>query len=217
LKEQVADSASINYDKINRIYDISRVANFETTGKLISLLHVEADSLILDMGCGTGNYTAALGNLGTVIGIDISAGMVEQARAKFPKLQFICGGVTSLPFESSTFDGAFAIQVLHHVKEKEAFLKEAYRVLRKGARFIIHACSHRQMRAFWFYRYFPRGLEVDLERMPDSEEIARMLDRAGFSDIGIEICYHDVVVADETPERYLDRGATAIVFLRLPD
>jgi SAM-dependent methyltransferase len=202
----LADDKSIDYNKVSRIYDTSRVANTETVEKLIKLLHIDGNLVILDMGCGTGNYTAALQQVAKkVIGIDISAGMIEQARTKFPKLTLICGDVTSLPFGSETFDGAFAIQVLHHVKEKELFLTEAHRVLRKQACFAIHACSHRQMRAFWFYHYFPKGLQVDLARMPDTEDIAFLLDRVGFSDIGTTVCYHDVVVADEAPERYLDR------------
>lgn len=201
------DSASIDYNRISPIYDTSRVANTETLEKLTRLLHIGSDSVILDMGCGTGNYTDALRRVvKSVIGIDLFTGMLEQARVKFSDLLLICSNVTSMPFGPETFDGAFAVQVLHHVKEKELFLTEAYRVLRKGASIAIHACSQRQMRAFWFYHYFPKGLEVDLARMPDSGEIASLLHRAGFSDIGIEICYSDVVVVDETPQRYLDRN-----------
>jgi SAM-dependent methyltransferase len=201
------DAASANYDRISRIYDTSRVANTETLEKLIRLLHVGSDSVILDMGCGTGNYTDALRRVAkSVIGIDLSIGMLEQARAKFTDLLLICGDVTSMPFKPESFDAAFAVQVLHHVKEKELFLTEAYRVLRKGAGIAIHACSHRQMRAFWFYNYFPKGLQVDLARMPDSKEIVSLLTRVGFSDIRIETCYHDVVVANEAPERYVERN-----------
>jgi ubiquinone/menaquinone biosynthesis C-methylase UbiE len=201
------DAASADYDRISRIYDTSRVANTETLEKLIRLLHVGSDSVILDMGCGTGNYTDALRRVAkSVIGIDLSIGMLEQARAKFTDLLLICGDVTSMPFKPESFDAAFAVQVLHHVKEKELFLTEAYRVLRKGAGIAIHACSHRQMRAFWFYHYFPKGLQVDLARMPDSKEIVSLLTRVGFSDIRIETCYHDVVVANEAPERYLDKN-----------
>ncbi len=201
------DSTSIDYNRISPIYDTSRVANTETLEKLMNLLHIGSDSVILDMGCGTGNYTDALRRVvKSVIGIDLSTGMLEQARVKFTDLLLICGDVTSMPFRPESFDAAFAVQVLHHIKEKELFLTEAYRVLRKGACIAIHACSHRQMQAFWFYHYFPKGLEVDLARMPDSGEIASLLYRAGFSDIGIEICYSDVVVADEAPEHYLDKN-----------
>ena len=198
---------AVDYDKIGRIYDTSRLANPETLEKLTRLLEVGSRSVILDLGCGTGNYAGALGNVAkTVIGVDLSIGMLKQARAKFPSLQLVHGDVTSLPFASSIFDGALAVQVLHHVSDKEEFLREALRVVRDGGSIAIHACSHQQMRAFWFYHYFPRGLEVDLARMLDSREIASLLAAVGFSDIGIEICYSDVVVAGETPERYLDKN-----------
>jgi len=202
----VKNTVSIDYSKISKIYDIGRATNAETVEKLVRLLRVSTDSILLDMGCGTGNYTAALQKVGkSVIGVDISPDMIEQARVKFPRLQFICSDVTNLPFDSGMFDGAFAIQVLHHVKKMENFLMEAYRVVRKGAYIAIHSCSHRQMKAFWFYHYFPKGLEVDLSRIPNSKEIASLLKKTGFSNVGVEICYSDVVVAYEAPKCYLDK------------
>ncbi len=198
---------SIDYDQVSQVYDTSRVANAETVGKFIRLLQISGDSVVLDMGCGTSNYTDALRRVAkSIVGIDSSVGMLEQARAKFTDLLLISGDITSMPFKPEVFDASFAVQVLHHVKEKERFLKEACRVLRKGAYIAIHSCSHRQMRVFWSYHYFPKGLQVDLARMPDSKEIVLLLTRAGFSNIGVETCYHDVVIANEAPERYLDKN-----------
>lgn len=203
----VEDSRTVAYDKISRVYDISRSANSETIERLIRLLNATRNSFLLDMGCGTGNYAAALQQVaGNVTGIDISMSMIQQAQAKFPSLWLVCGDATHLPFDSETFDGAFAVQVLHHVRDKEAFLREANRVIKKQACIAIHSCSHKQMQTFWFYHYFPKGLELDLRRIPDAKEIASLLEKAGFSNIGIDICYNDVVVADETPESYLNRN-----------
>ena len=197
---------SVDYDKVSRIYDVSRAANVETIEKLIKVLHVDNDSWLIDMGCGTGNYAAALQQVAErVIGIDISVGMLERARAKFPGIQFVQGDITCLPFSSNTFDGALAIQVLHHIKEKELFIRQAYRVLRKGACFAIDSCSHQQMCTFWLYHYFPKGLDLDLARIPDCGEIASLLERTGFSNVIIEKSYTDIAVEHEKPERYLDK------------
>ena len=133
---------SVNYDMTSQVYDISRAANIETIEKLIKVLRVNNRSHLLDLGCGTGNYTAALQKVAEkVIGIDISQGMLQRARTKFPKIQFVQGDITRLPFNSNTFDGTFAIQVLHYIKEKDLFIREVYRILQKGAYFAIDSCS----------------------------------------------------------------------------
>jgi len=197
---------TIDYNDISQVYDTSRMANAETTRNLVSLLHINNTSNILDMGCGTGNYSAALQPFAkSIIGIDISKGMIEQAQTKFPHLTFICGDVTNLPFNANTFDGAFAIQVLHHIEKKLTFLEEVYRVLRSGACLAIDSCSHQQLRTFWLYYYFPKGLDLDLARIPDCGEIASLLERAGFSNVSIEISYTDIAVEHEKPEHYLNK------------
>lgn len=200
------DNGSIDYDKVSKVYDTSRVANVETIEKLIHSLQLTSDSIVLDMGCGTGNYTSAIQRVtASTIGIDASIGMLKRARAKFSNLPLVCGDITGLPFKSGTFDAAFAIQVLHHVREKASFLKEANRLLRKGARLAIDSCSHQQMRTFWLYHYFPKGLDLDLRRIPGSNEIASLLEKAGFLNVTIEISYTDIAVEHEKPEHYLDR------------
>jgi SAM-dependent methyltransferase len=200
------DKSHLDYDAVSRVYDVSRAAKIEMVAKLVRLLHVDKNSALLDLGCGTGNYTAAMQQKAkSVFGIDLSKGMIEQAKAKFPEIEFICGDVSDLPFDSETFNGVFAIQVLHHVKNKEIFLKEAHRVLRKGGHIAIDSCSHEQMRACWYFDYFPEGLKKDLARIPDSKEIASFLETTGFSNVGIEISYQDVSVDHDVPERYLDK------------
>jgi len=201
------DNGSVDYDRVSHVYDTSRVAHAETIEKLIRLLRISRDSVVLDMGCGTGNYTAAIQQVAaSVIGIDASTGMLKRARTKFSDLSLVRGDVTSLPFPSDIFDGALAIQVLHHIKEKELFMKETHRVLRKGACLAIDSCSHQQMRTFWLYHYFPKGLDLDLARIPDCGEIASLLERTGFSNVSIEISYTDIAIEHERPEHYLNKN-----------
>jgi protein-L-isoaspartate O-methyltransferase len=69
---------------------VSRAANSETVGKLIKVLNIDHKSILLDIGCGTGNYTAALQKIAKhVIGIDLAMAMIHQAHTKFPPLQLI--------------------------------------------------------------------------------------------------------------------------------
>ena len=199
--------ASINYNVISRIYDTGRAVHPETTEKIVRLLNIHSNSILLDLGCGTGNYTWAIHQHAKhITGLDLSFGMLAQARVKYPEITFLHGDVIDLPFRSGIFSGALAIQVLHHVKEKEHFLRETFRVLREHARIVLHVCSHRQMQAFWFYHYFPKGFQIDQARIPDSQTIVSLLQQTGFREVGVEICYQDVVVADETPQRYLEKN-----------
>jgi len=62
------------------------------------------------------------------------------------------------------------------------------------------------MKTFWFYHYFPRGLELDLARIPDSTEIVDLLETVGFTKVGVEVSYSDIAADHLRPERYLDKN-----------
>ncbi len=202
------DDKQVDYDRISEIYDISRMGAYpETVEKLARYLSINPDSVLLDMGCGTGNYASVLQRVArSIIGIDLSKGMIRRARSRLLRWRSLRGDIIRLPFHSDVFDGAYAVQVIHHVKNKDAFLDEAYRVIREDGCIAIDSCSHEQLRIHWFYHYFPSGLEIDLARIPDTGEVISMLERAGFTEIGVDKCYSDMVVTQETPESYLDKA-----------
>ncbi|MFX1395142.1 MAG: class I SAM-dependent methyltransferase [Promethearchaeota archaeon] len=197
----------IKYDKFSQIYDLSRGINPKTVEALVKLTHLDSNSLLLDMGCGTGNYTAALKHFAKyIIGLDLSLGMIEKAMNKFPNLEYINGNVIYLPFRSDIFNGLYAIQVIHHIKDKIIFLKEAYRILRKHGLLAIHTCSHNQINTYWYTYYFPEGLKIELKRFLDIKELTSLLKKVGFSNIGVKVCYFDTVILNQTPEKYLDKN-----------
>jgi ubiquinone/menaquinone biosynthesis C-methylase UbiE len=92
----------------------------------------------LDLGCGTGNLTAALvleGAAASCVGIDISSGMIEQARRKtitISDVTFQVGSATALPFADESFDLCVGDAFLHHILDIDACLKEVFRVLKPG-------------------------------------------------------------------------------------
>ncbi len=107
-----------------------------SAGFLLPLLHV--DDHLLDVGCGPGNITADLAQrltAGSVIGIDRSSDVVERAsrdypRASHPTLAFHQGDVYHLAFDDATFDVVYVHQVLQHLSDPVAALREMYRVLK---------------------------------------------------------------------------------------
>jgi ubiquinone/menaquinone biosynthesis C-methylase UbiE len=61
---------------------------------------------VWDVGCGPGHVTAFLAGLGVrAAGIDLSAGMVAQARQRHPDLEFSTGSMTALPSADGSWDG----------------------------------------------------------------------------------------------------------------
>lgn len=108
---------------------------------LTSLLGDGAGSL-LDVGCGTGSYTAALARRGwDVTGVDISEDMLRLARER--GVQAVLADATSLPFEDASFDAAVSVLTNTDLDDLAAVLREIARVLRPGAPLVylaVHPC-----------------------------------------------------------------------------
>lgn len=94
------------------------------------------DARILDVGCGPGTITldlARLATAGTVIGVDRSEAVIGEAdaaarQAGVENLEFAVGDVYELDFGDGTFDVVHAHQVLQHLRDPVAALREMGRV-----------------------------------------------------------------------------------------
>ena len=99
---------------------------------------------ILDLGCGTGlelNWYFARYPDARVTGIDLSAGMLQALREKFPdkNLRLIQGSYFSVPLEPSCYDGAVSVESLHHFTqdEKLPLYRHLWEALKPGASFFL--------------------------------------------------------------------------------
>ncbi len=104
------------------------------------LPHLESGQRVLDVGCGPGTITVDLGRLvapGEVVGVDLVAGVLEEAeqvraQGRVDNVTFQVGDVYALDFEDGSFDVVHAHQVLQHLTDPVAALREMRRVLRPG-------------------------------------------------------------------------------------
>lgn len=92
---------------------------------------------VLDAGCGTGRMSAYLRSQHpslAVVGVDLSPGMVEQARALVPGVDFEVGDLTALPFKDGSFDGILVWYSTIHTPDEglPAVFAELRRVVRDG-------------------------------------------------------------------------------------
>jgi ubiquinone/menaquinone biosynthesis C-methylase UbiE len=94
-----------------------------------------------DLGCGTGQLTAALAPfVGRVIAVDASAAMLQAARKRlqgFENVELRRGDLEALPIDDARLDAATLALVLHHLPEPGQALAEVARVLKPQGRLLI--------------------------------------------------------------------------------
>lgn len=103
---------------------------------LIKLLAPVEGENILDVGCGTGDITKQLNDLGAnIIGIDKSENMINQAQKKYPNIKFKVADVTELRY-SNKFDAVISNATLHWVQSPKKALSCIYNSLKTEGRFV---------------------------------------------------------------------------------
>ena len=99
------------------------------------LPHLRPELRLLDVGCGPGNITADFAarlSRGAVRGIDASPDVVAAATRDYPDVDFEIGDVYRLNVPDASWDVVHAHQVLQHLSDPVAALKEMRRVVTPG-------------------------------------------------------------------------------------
>lgn len=98
-------------------------------------LTIKDNMRILDECTGTGDIAGFLAKKSdylNITGIDFSAGMLEIARKRFPKITFLEGDCTNLPFQNNSFDIITMFFGLRNIENYKQAIKESFRVLEDG-------------------------------------------------------------------------------------
>lgn len=145
-KEQVAqmfDTISGNYDNLNRV--ISFGIDVKWRKKVLEIVRNSSPKTILDIATGTGDLAILMAQTKAekIIGLDISAGMLEVGEKKIAAknlsktIEMVLADSENMPFEDNFFDAitvAFGVRNFEHL---EKGLSEILRVLKPNGVFVI--------------------------------------------------------------------------------
>jgi len=212
-KEQVArmfDNIARNYDFLNHFLSLG--IDILWRKKAVKMLRPEQPKLILDIATGTGDFaieTLAL-NPDKVIGVDISAGMLEVGKQKIQKKGFAdkiemqLGDSEKLLFEDNTFDALTVAFGVRNYENLEKGLMDMYRVLKPNGTVVILEFSQpevfpmKQLYQFYFkfilpligkvvsndnsaYTYLPESVQA----FPYGKQFVRILEDIGYRNVTV--------------------------------
>ena len=145
-KEQIAqmfDTISENYDRLNRV--ISFGIDMKWRKKVLQIVTQSNPKTILDIATGTGDLAILMAQTKApkIIGLDISAGMLEVGRKKIQDknlsntIEMVLADSEEMPFEDSYFDAITVAFGVRNFENLEKGLAEILRVLKPNGVFVI--------------------------------------------------------------------------------
>lgn len=152
------------FDERAAMWRTHGVPEGEQLEQVTSRLGAPPGSLVLDAGCGSANWTAALARHGyRVRGFDISPAMIAQGQAQLRDLGISeavahveVGDVERMPFPDETFDAAVCFRVLDFTPSPGVALTEFARVLRPGGRLVLSMLGALSpIKREWWRRFLP--------------------------------------------------------------
>jgi len=136
----------------------------------VLLSHGKENSRLLDMGCGGGFLTNKLIHMGhEVTGIDLSEEslLIAKKYDTTGKVAYLQADAMKTEFPDNSFDVVLAMDLLEHVEDVPAVIKEASRVLKPGGLFFFHTFNRNILSHLiiikcveWFVKNTPKNLHV---------------------------------------------------------
>ena len=163
--------AARRYDSARGLPSETKTLWLETLKEIIPAREVGG---VLDLGCGTGRFTAALGEAYgcSVVGVEPSSAMLEVAAARGEHhVTWKQGGAEDIPLEGSTVGLVFMSQVFHHLSDPRRAFDEVRRVLTPSGHLAVRNGVREQNDELTWLKCFPEAREIEERRTPSRKEL----------------------------------------------
>jgi ubiquinone/menaquinone biosynthesis C-methylase UbiE len=213
---QVKAKAAATYDAAADHFDDEPLAFWERIGRrTVERLGLPAGAKVLDVGCGTGASALpaahAVGPSGSVVGVDLSARLLDRARAKartqgLSNIDFRQADMTSLGYPDGGFDAVVSVFSVFFVPDMEGLVRELWRMVRPGGKLAVTTWGPRIFEpAYSRWQSAIKQERPDLysafnpwDRITDVESVRRLLRDSGATNI--DVIGEDGSQALRTPE-----------------
>ena len=197
-----------------RFFELGRERAAQLIDPVLAKYQIDpAGKTAIDIGCGVGRFTQALGaRFAHATGIDVSEVMVEKARsaaAAFSNLDFVAGNGVTFPCPSDSADFVWSYEVFQHMPSHDvvrANLREVTRILRKSAVGLIHfRTAHEYPTILWHIAQFvPTRVIQGIKRLLGRDPLTADSAWRGAKPLSRPIIAQFCVAAGLTPIEFLD-------------
>jgi ubiquinone/menaquinone biosynthesis C-methylase UbiE len=183
-------SVKLDYDStgIPAVYDRGRDHGPEVLDLWMSVIESKIDdgpiSTILDLGCGTGRFSAGLAKRfgARVMGVDPSEKMLDQARRKRQGsgIHYQRGAAEAIPLVDGAVEMIFMSMSFHHFRDPELAARECRRVLRADGNLVVRTGTREQISSYPYVPFFPSTRPMLEDLLPDRPRLCAVFETAGF-------------------------------------
>ncbi len=171
----------IDYSTVSPACDRPRGTKSAIVDALLRGLDSLCARRVLELGAGTGNYTAALGaHACGVIALDRSPAMAAIGARRAPA-EWIVADASRLPLRANSVDAIASVNMLHHLDDLARTLAECRRVARAGV--VLQAVVRENLATLWYRHYFSAIDEAILPMHPTLGGLLTTLLRCGFAHV----------------------------------
>ncbi|MEW6087900.1 MAG: bifunctional demethylmenaquinone methyltransferase/2-methoxy-6-polyprenyl-1,4-benzoquinol methylase UbiE [bacterium] len=199
-----------SYDLMNTVSSFG--IHYMWRNKAVRLAGVKSGYNVLDVCCGTGDFSIAsakaVGSAGKVTGLDFSSGMLKQAKEKIKgrpfenNISFQEGDAEKLPFPDNKFDVATVGCGIRNLTSLEQGFSEMRRVVKPGGRVVCLDLGRpvipifQHIYIFYFFKVVPflgqivsnqreayTYLPHSLHSFPGQEELKKIMEKVGLKDV----------------------------------